>query len=131
MPLVKGYYSLADSYPQQLEPGSEDEFAVGLYDTDGGCRYEFIVEVSELGSGRAAQVKIFNDAFQAFDTDIDLFRALRAMETPNPTSRDIREVLDRCGYKDLTRQPPERACCPVCGSNRSERPSDPVDKEPK
>lgn len=66
--------------------------------TGGGVKWEFCIErVRDIG----IQVQIFDDAWDAFVEVPDLFRELQALGA-NTNLDEVREVLDRLGFKDIT-----------------------------
>lgn len=67
---------------------------------DGGVAWEFSVEEVDLGSHTAIRVKVFDDAFAAFEQVPGFFAALAA-EKPL-TLAEIVGILDRLGARDTT-----------------------------
>jgi hypothetical protein len=67
----------------------------------GGCAWEFMVEEVDLGSGGTPiRVKVFDDAFAAFEEMPEFFASLAAEKTG--TLDGVRSILDRMGAVDET-----------------------------
>jgi hypothetical protein len=73
----------------------------------GGCAWEFTVEEVDLGSGGTPiRVKVFDDAFAAFEQMPEFFAFLAAEKTD--TLDGVRSILDRMGAADETERTSSR-----------------------
>lgn len=70
---VPGFYRHSEGVneerykPLDRSNGVSDDLMVGLYSQGGGCKFEFQVELRDLGSnGETIRVCVFSDAFAVF-----------------------------------------------------------------
>lgn len=68
---------------------------------DGGVAWEFSVKEKVLGRRPVAYLKMFDDAFDAFEQVPEFFRAL-AKRGHDVTLAEIRSILDSLGAVDET-----------------------------
>jgi hypothetical protein len=116
----RGFTSLARAwYRNQLDPELMDSFTVGMYCDDGGCDYEFEIEVFDLCGKATARLRIYDDAFAVFENDRDLFAAIAKLDASSPEA--VTRTLLACGYTDRTEtqaphtgKPAKR--CTQCGA---------------
>jgi hypothetical protein len=68
----------------------------------GGVRYEFEIECHVFTDDKTGiQVKVFNDAFQAFKDFKDIFKAIKISECK--TLDEVENVLLNFGVEDTTK----------------------------
>jgi hypothetical protein len=89
-------------YSQHLPERDGPSISVELASREGGCAWEFeITGEGDLG----VRIKMFSDAWRAFTDVPELFPALAALG-PSATLADVRRLLDRQGWEDITRRTP-------------------------
>lgn len=76
-----------------------EEFMIGNYHSEGGCKYEFGIRFSKLDGKIVAVVEVFGDALIAFSEFNDLF--LRLSEEKSLTIDIVYKILVELGFKDI------------------------------
>lgn len=122
LPDVLGYHVARESWWWPIlgpNRNADDDILVGRYAPDGGCRWEFTIAATNLG----LQLRIYDEAWAAFEETSGLFAALSAIagdhdttgvddarqlrprrSVPPLTLDHVRHVLDGAGFTDLTRR---------------------------
>lgn len=81
----------------------EDVFNLGVYHEDGGTSGEFTISWYRLRGELAAQLEIFEDAFEvAIHVCSDLMSALAELDHKNPQPQDVYDLLIKLGFRDRT-----------------------------
>lgn len=97
---IRGYHRYNKSWYAQ--PNEKITVGFGLYHKDGGTSGEMSMAWYELGKDLCARLESFEDSWSVLSTFPDLIEELSKVDSGLIQEEDFVEILNKCGFKDLT-----------------------------
>lgn len=104
---IKGYHDLTDAwFNKNIEPKFKHKLSIGMYHPEGGTSGEFYVKWEDVGGSArlVPTLEVFDDGWAALSMFTDLIQELGTLDSENISCEEFKELLDRIGFKDLTRR---------------------------
>lgn len=100
--LIKGFSWQSQAYYWDAvkDNRAKDEFVIGKYAADGGCKFEFVIKFYEYG----VQLCIFDDAFQALDEFSGVIGELKERGKGGVDPHGLYQILMLQNVTDMTRR---------------------------
>lgn len=107
------------------DPDELDEITLSLGAKEGGCYWEFSINLERLSGRPTMNLKMWDDSWEAFREAPEVFEILRKYKDES-THRDdstvwlkMIEDLEKAGWKHIKPEPrkvtKEELACPTCG----------------
>lgn len=85
-----------------FKEGTLDEVTFGFYSRGGGTSGEMSMRWVELNREQTPQLIVWNDAWHTLWEFRNVIKALAEVDDQHITPEQFCDILNRCGFKDLT-----------------------------
>ena len=101
---TQSWYFIGQNEEMLRKRGIAENINFGTYYENGGGELDISANWHKLNDGKqpALRIDIFEDNFRAFLEFQDVFQHLSQLHKRNPTPDQFVELLENCGFKDLT-----------------------------
>lgn len=106
---IRGYHQFSRAwYAKGLTPGRDpkvvDEVTFGLFAPDGGTSGEMQMTWEILANRPTPRLMVWNDAWHTLYEFRDVLAELAKVDGQEISPAEFCALLDRCGFRDLTRE---------------------------
>ena len=81
---------------------NDQDVMFGMYGEGDGIYGEMAMEWEELGGKEVPRLKVYDDAWEVLASFQDLLQKLAEVDNQNITQGQFVEILNGCGFEDLT-----------------------------